>query len=114
MLIGELSKRVGVPTSTIRYYEKMRLIPRVRDKNGYRKYPEEVVSLLELIIKAKSLGFTLSEIREFSTLLQELGLNKGNIRKKLESKVDDLDNRIKELKMFKKNINQLLKARCPL
>jgi DNA-binding transcriptional MerR regulator len=114
MLIGELSSRVGIPSSTIRYYEKMKLIPKVRDSNGYRNYPDDIVNLLKLIIKAKDLGFTLTEIREFASLLQELGQNKGNIRKKLELKIDDLDQRINELKKFKKNVKKLLNAKCPL
>jgi len=114
MLVGELSKKLGIPSSTIRYYEKIDLIPKIRDNNGYRNYPEEVVDLLRLVITAKELGFTLSEIKEFSSLIQELGQDRGRIRKKLELKIEDIEAKIKELRQFKKNISKLLTAKCPL
>ncbi|MDD0852036.1 MerR family transcriptional regulator [Halobacteriovorax sp. GB3] len=114
MLIGELSKALGIPSSTIRYYEKINLIPKMRANNGYRNYPDEIVHLLKLIIQAKELGFTLSEIKELSSLIQDLGQERGKIRLKLEDKLHDLENRIKELRTFKKNISALLNAKCPL
>lgn len=114
MLIGELSIKTGVPASTIRYYEKRGLLPYIRNTSGYREYPQEVTNLLSLIVKAKELGFTLKEIKEFSTLVQELGQERGRVRAKLERKLEEIDIRIKELKSFKKNINKILKASCPL
>jgi len=114
MLIGEVSKKVGIPASTIRYYEKIKLLPMVRNHNGYRDYPEEVVELIALVIRAKSLGFTLNEIKEFSSLLQELGQDKGRVRNRLEEKVRDINEKINEFKKFKKNIEKLLNAKCPL
>ena len=114
MLIGEVSKILSIPTSTIRYYEKIGLLPFIRNQNGYRDYPHEILNLLSLVMKAKELGFTLKEIKEFSHLFQELGRGKGKIRKRLEVKIIDLDERIKELNKFKNNIKKLLDEKCPL
>lgn len=114
MLIGEVSKKVGVAASTIRYYEKISLIPKVRNNSGYREYPSEIIELLGLIVKAKELGFSLNEIKEFSFLLQELGQDSGRIRSRLEDKIIDLEEKIKELRKFKNNVKALLNAKCPL
>lgn len=114
MLIGEVSKKLEIPTSTIRYYEKIGLLPVVKNHNGYRDYPNEILNLLSLIIQAKELGFTLKEIKNFSHLFQELGNDNGKIRKKLELKIIDLDERVKELNKFKNSIKKLLDAKCPL
>lgn len=114
MLIGEVSKSLGMSTSTIRYYEKIGLLPYSRNHNGYRDYPKEILSILGLVVKAKQLGFSLKEIKEFSHLFQELGEGKGRIREKLELKITNLDERIKELNKFKKSVKKLLDAKCPL
>lgn len=63
MKIGEIAKAAGVTTSRIRFYEKRGIIaPAARGANGYRDYPAELVTLLNFIEQAQSLGFTLKEI----------------------------------------------------
>ena len=65
MNIGEAALRAGLPAKTLRYYEDIRLVvPRARRANGYRDYPQELVSLLRFIEQAQGLGFTLREIAE--------------------------------------------------
>ena len=64
MRIGELSRRTGISTSRIRFYEKHDVLPKpIRDGNGYRAYPDTAVKILSLIDDAQRLGFSLSEIR---------------------------------------------------
>ena len=64
--IGELSKILQINSETIRYYEKINLIPKpTRFGNGYKKYSEIYIYRLKLIKKAKSFGFTLKEISDF-------------------------------------------------
>ncbi|MBU3742077.1 MAG: MerR family transcriptional regulator, partial [Candidatus Kapabacteria bacterium] len=68
MLINELAKRAGVSVHTIRFYERYGLVRGHRDptitSNNYLHYDEESVDRLELILDAKSAGFTLQEISE--------------------------------------------------
>lgn len=64
MNIGELARRTGLTTSRIRFYESAGLLRTVaRRANGYRTYPPETVSALELITTAQQVGFSLEEIR---------------------------------------------------
>ena len=61
--IGELAKKSGLATSTIRYYEKCGLLPlAVRESNGYRYYTEDAIVQLEFIKKAQQLDFSLHDI----------------------------------------------------
>ena len=54
MNIGELSKRTGLSTSRIRFYEQSGLLQAAeRGLNGYRSYPPEMVQMLELIAIAQ-------------------------------------------------------------
>ncbi|RZF21623.1 MULTISPECIES: MerR family transcriptional regulator [Halobacteriovorax] len=113
MKIGELSKKTGVAASAIRYYEKMELLVPRRGDNGYREYPIEAVELLNLISQAKDLGLSLNEIKTVAKVLATNNPN-GKLRKQLEDKMLELDNQIKVIRKFQKNIRNLLDSNCPL
>lgn len=64
--IKEVSEKLGIPTSTLRYYDRMGLLPSVeRGKSGYRLFPKESIRTLRLIECLKSTGMTLEDIRTF-------------------------------------------------
>jgi MerR family copper efflux transcriptional regulator len=63
--IGELAERSGVEPTTIRYYERIGLMPApARTGSGYRDYDEDAAARLGFIRAAQSVGLTLGEIRE--------------------------------------------------
>jgi len=60
---GEVARRAGVSTDTIRHYERKGLLPRVaRSSNGYREYPEGTERTVRLIRNALAVGFSLEEL----------------------------------------------------
>lgn len=62
--IGELAKSVGVPASTLRFYEREGLlVPDTRSPSGYRLYGPESSGRLRFIRSAAAAGFTLGDIR---------------------------------------------------
>ena len=68
LTIGALAKHAGVPTSTVRYYERRGLLrPDGRSKGNYRIFSEEALDRLRFVRSAQAAGFTLSNI---SALLQ--------------------------------------------
>jgi MerR family mercuric resistance operon transcriptional regulator len=67
--IGELSRRTGCNIETIRYYERIALLPPpVRSAGRYRVYDTADIRRLAFIRRARELGFTLSEIRTLLSL----------------------------------------------
>src|SRR5260370_38027835 len=73
MPIGELSRRTGVHMETIRYYERISMMPKPpRTASGRRVYSEIEGRTLAFIRRARELGFTLDEIRTL------LALSAGN------------------------------------
>ena len=70
MLIGELARRAGVPPSTVRYYERIGLLPAPPREGGRRLYGEDTVRRLRLIGFGKRLGFTLRQMKELSRRLE--------------------------------------------
>ena len=62
--VSELSQQTGIHTETIRYYEKIGLLPPPkRSNNGYRCYTTDSVQQLLFIKTCRSLGFSLEEIK---------------------------------------------------
>lgn len=69
MKIHELSKQSGIHLETIRYYEKMGLMPEPkRLANGYRDYDEASLKQLKFIKTCRALGFSLAEIKFFNEM----------------------------------------------
>jgi MerR family mercuric resistance operon transcriptional regulator len=61
--IGELSRRTGCNIETIRYYERIGLLPAPPRRGRYRSYGLEDVGRLGFVRRARELGFTLEEVR---------------------------------------------------
>jgi MerR family copper efflux transcriptional regulator len=64
MTIGSVARRAGIRPSPVRFYERRGLLASERLANGYRVYDREALSALRFIVRAKALGFSLTEIAE--------------------------------------------------
>jgi MerR family transcriptional regulator, redox-sensitive transcriptional activator SoxR len=64
LTIGEVARRAGVATSSIRYYERIGLLPEPDREGGQRRYDPDVLGKLGFIGVAQSAGFKLREIKE--------------------------------------------------
>ena len=70
ILIGALSARTGCNIETIRYYEKIGLLPTPpRSSGGRRLYSHEHLKQLTFVRRSRQLGFHLGEIRELLNLV---------------------------------------------
>lgn len=101
MKIGELAKLSGLTASRIRFYESTGLLVSVaRQANGYRDYPPEAASMLEIIDSAQRAGFSLDQIRH----LLPLGNGSWNHEElliALKAKVAEIEALQKRLKQSK-------------
>ncbi|MEU9027953.1 MerR family transcriptional regulator [Streptomyces sp. NPDC048383] len=70
MRIGELARRAGTSTRTLRYYESRGLLDARRADNGYRSYDEDDLRLLRQIRTLQDVGFELEETRPFVDCLR--------------------------------------------
>ncbi len=64
LTIGEVARRAGVATSSIRYYERIGLLPEADRLHGQRRYRTDVLGRLGFIEVAQGAGFKLAEIKE--------------------------------------------------
>jgi DNA-binding transcriptional MerR regulator len=112
MRIGELSRRTGISTSRIRFYERHDVLPKpIRSENGYRTYPDTAVKILELIDGAQRLGFSLSEVRAGLSEAAPNLPSHAAMAKALRSKLDHIDQHIKEVRARRRQIVKLLKEK---
>ncbi len=62
--ISDVARRSGIPASTLRYYEDIKLLPAPPRISGRRQYDESVLDHLVVITTARRAGLTLGEVRE--------------------------------------------------
>lgn len=89
--IGEVARRAGVATSTIRYYESIGLLPRAERIGGQRRYDEDVLGTLGFIAVAKNAGFKLREIHRLMDGADEGGGMAPAMRELSERKLPEVD-----------------------
>jgi len=95
--IGELAKRFGLNTKTLRYYEEIGLLPTARaEGSGYRLYSEADAERLAFVLKAKRVGFSLDEIREVLRLGRH-GRACPYVRETLWRHIAEVDRQLAEL-----------------
>ena len=110
--IGDIAKRTGVTVETLRFYEKQGLIPTpARSASGYRQYPQTTVKRVQLVQRAKAVGFTLSDIRELLALRTQPGVTCVDIRRRAESKIAEIEAKLDELERMRQALRRLA-AQC--
>jgi len=109
MTRSELAKECGVNIESLRYYEKRRLIdPPKRSEVGYRLYSREDAARIRFIQNAKKLGFTLNEIMELLKLRVKKNESCESVLAKTQTKLNEVDQKIKGLKSMKKVLKQMI------
>jgi DNA-binding transcriptional MerR regulator len=110
--IGEIAAQCGVSTHTIRYYERMGLLPHAdRSSSGYRLYPADAVRRVRLVRMLRSLGFRVGELRSLAGVL-EGRFPRATIRARLRAKREEIGSRMNELGRSWKLLDALQGCRC--
>lgn len=113
LTIGKLAERTGMSSDTLRYYEKMGLIKTAsRSESGYRIYGEDAERILQFIRGAKTLNFTLEEIRQLLTLNRSDKATCAEVLKHTTGKITEAEQKIRELKEVKRILSALVEQ-CP-
>lgn len=109
LLIGQIAALSGIPIKTIRYYEELGLLKSLgRSEGGYRQFSLEVLTRLAFIKRAQNLGLSLQEIREILKVYDQGKLPCGEAKEKLEDKLFQIDQQIKQLQTLQAELKGLL------
>ena len=110
--IGELSRLTGVNIETIRYYEKIKMLPLpLRTDGGHRVYGPKETRTLAFIRRGRGLGFTLDEIRALLDLGGPEKASCAEVRKIAKHHLDDIRAKIIDLAKLERLLARTI-ARC--
>ena len=109
LTIGKLAKKTNLSTVTIRYYEKIKLISAsARSSSGYRLYFDNDIPKIKFIQKAKTLGFTLTDIKSLLSIYESKQPNSHAVRQKVNLKLQDIQQKMFDLKKINSSLKKLL------
>ncbi len=109
--ISRLAKAAEIPTTTVRYYERIGLVePDSRSQGNYRLYSIETLHKLKFIRAAQAIGFTLSDVR---TLLGAGNDHPscGDVQELIQNRLTDIAGRVRDLRHVQKVLKKAL-ANC--
>ena len=108
--IGELSRRTGCNIETIRYYERIGLMPAPPRRGRYRSYGAADVGRLGFVRRARELGFTLDEVRALLGLAVGGHASCAEVRNLAASHLKDVRARIADLKRMERVLADSVRA----
>jgi MerR family copper efflux transcriptional regulator len=111
MNISTVADRSGVTAKTIRYYESIGLIPSAdRMTNGYRAYDAADIHTLQFIRRARSLGFSVDEIRNLLGLWRDSKRSSNKVKALAMQHLLELDRKIGELQAMRRTLAHLIES----
>src|SRR6266850_7049696 len=112
--IGALSKHTGTNIETIRYYERVGLLPvPPRSSGGYRLYSTNHLKRLNFIRRARALGFSIGEVRTLFRLADERKRPCAEVRVVADAHLKDVRAKIADLRRIERVLKATV-ARCAL
>jgi MerR family mercuric resistance operon transcriptional regulator len=109
---AELARRTGCNLETVRYYEKIGLLPAPpRTAGGYRVYDLLHEGRLRFVLRARELGFSLDEIRELLRLVDERDQPCAEARAVAAAHLEDVRTKIADLKRMERVLKEVV-AQC--
>jgi MerR family redox-sensitive transcriptional activator SoxR len=113
LTIGEISRRSGVASSALRFYEQRGLIASERAGSGHRRYPRAVLRRIAFIVFAQRIGLTLDEIgAELAKLPPHSVPTRGDWSLLSETWSSRIDERIQELERLKLGLTECIGCGC--
>lgn len=110
--ISEVTKQLGLSADTLRYYEKIKLLPRIsRNASGIREYDDKDISRLKFIQRAQKMNFSLAEIGDLLKMRENPQKIKNEVRQLTADKLLEVENHLKSLTTLRNEL-QLLMNLC--
>src|SRR5687768_8442924 len=113
--IGQLARAAGVPTSTVRFYEREGLLkPEARSGSNYRVYSHRSLERLQFIRSAQAVGLSLHDVAEMLDLVVS-GASSAPCRDVMslaERRLADVRERLKQLKSLERTLARAVQDCC--
>ncbi len=111
LTIGQVAQLAGVGVETVRFYERQGLVEDPpRTKSGYRQYSSGVIDRIRFIKQSRALGFSLKETKELLNLRLKTKSTRGEVKKRAEAKMAEINEKIQSLKRMEDALRKLVAA----
>ena len=108
---GELAKRSGCNLETIRYFEKIGLMPEPpRTYSGYRQYQAEHERRLRFIMRGRELGFVTDDLRSLLGLVDRQAVSCGDVEKLAQGHLVSIRKKIADLRRMDRILSGTIKS----
>lgn len=108
---GELARISGCNAETIRYYEKIGLIPEpVRAPNGYRQYSDTHKSRLHFVQQGRELGFTIEDLKSLLSLVDRNAVSCGEVENLASEHLESVRKKIEQLKRMEETLQETISS----
>ena len=109
MKIGELASATATKVETVRYYEKIGLLPPpARTSGNYRAYGSEHLARLSFIRRARDLGFTLEAVRELLTLCDDKDQSCEAVDGIARAHLNEIDRKVADLTALRNELDRVI------
>ncbi|MDR6851697.1 MULTISPECIES: helix-turn-helix domain-containing protein [unclassified Sphingomonas] len=109
MKIGELARATSTKVETIRFYEKIGLLPApARTGANYRAYNQNQLARLSFVRRARDLGFTLDQIRGLLALSDDRDQSCSAVDTVARQHVSEIDRKITDLRALRRELQEML------
>jgi MerR family redox-sensitive transcriptional activator SoxR len=113
LTIQEVSRRSGVASSALRFYEERGLISSERARSGHRRYPRSVLRRVAFVVFAQRIGLSLEQIGvELAKLPADRVPTRGDWRNVASEWTKQIDKRIAELQRLRAGLTQCIGCGC--
>jgi MerR family transcriptional regulator, copper efflux regulator len=110
MHIGEAAAASGVTATMIRHYESIGLIePAGRTVSGYRAYEDGDVNVLRFVKRARTLGFSIDDIRALLALWKDRNRSSAEVKRVALARIAELEAKLAELKNMRDTLDHLVR-----
>ncbi len=107
--IGDVTRLTGLSADTLRYYEKIKLLPPVhRTAAGMRSYDKRDLSRLRFIQRAKAMNFSLEEIARLLEMREDPQHARDDVRELTHRKLEEVESHMKELDTLRRELTLLV------
>lgn len=107
--IGAVTSLLGISADTLRYYEKIGLLPPIhRSASGVRRYVKKDISRLRFIQRAKTMNFSLQEISLLLAMREDPQNARVKVRQLTRIKLVEIESRLAELSVLKNELTLLV------
>jgi MerR family mercuric resistance operon transcriptional regulator len=110
MTIGHLARRTGANIETIRYYERIGLLPMALRRGRYRSYDTSDISRLGFVCRSRKLGFSIKEVRALLSLAAVGHENCAEARDLAAVNLQDVRKRIADLRRMERALTTTVRA----